>query len=118
MANLTQTIGDYRQYQVTITKNGVPVDLTGAQELNFTLQLSGGDIFATFGLGTEVTIPSPTTGVGIVTITPAAQSSWIVQNYSLIYTWSLVDEFGNPSLAVDTGTFTLTPPPGSALLGP
>ena len=117
MASLNLTIGDFRQYQVAITKNGVPVDLTGIQELNFTLQQSGGGIFAQWGLGTGVTVVNPpSAGLGLLTVTPAMQAAWVVQNYSLLYTWSLIDEFGNPTQSVDSGPMTLTPPPQSALL--
>ena len=76
MAALAMTLGDFSQFQAAFTKGGVAVDLAGAQEVTFTLQLYGGVVLAQWGLTNGVTVNSPPT-LGLVTlsVTPAMQAA-------------------------------------------
>ena len=132
------TVGDTRQVQCAILKNGQPVDATGVQTLAFVLQRRFGSVgteVARWGLGTGVVIGSPlyltpamisagwaSQAVGILTITSAmitwvrSPSSWTGESpwaadTQLQYTWSLVDAFGNVTGDLDSGTFTLEASP-------
>jgi hypothetical protein len=110
-APLSMTIGDYRQFQLSVTKASSPVDLTGVQSLTFTLQASGGGVVAQWGLGTGVAVQSPASaGIAVLSVTPS-MLSWATGYRQLSYTWSLVDSLGNPTQALDSGPFALTPPP-------
>jgi hypothetical protein len=111
MAALEMTAGDSRQFQLTVTKSGQPVDLTGVQALTFTLQHVGGVVAATWPLGAGVTVNSPSTaGLATLTVTPS-MTAFATTFLQLYYTWSLVDSLGNVTQALDMGTFTLTPAP-------
>jgi hypothetical protein len=112
MASLNMTWGDFRQWQLAVTKNGAPVDLTAIEELAFTLQSAGGAVFASFGIGTGVVVQAPASnGLATLTITPAAFASITNGNYSLLYTWSLIDAVGNPTLRLDQGSFLIVAAP-------
>ena len=108
------TLGDYRQFQVAVTKNGQPVDLTSITLLTFTLQRPSGDLIAQWGLSSGVLVSSPASaGLAVLTVTPAMQAALTDMVYPLLYTWSLIDALGNPTLSLERGTFTLLPaPPG------
>ena len=109
MANLSMTIGDYRQFQLAVTKNGAPVDLTGIQTLAFQLQRGNGAVLATWGLGGGVAVSSPASaGIAILSVTPAMLAGFVPVNAA--YIWSLVDAVGNPTLVLDTGSMSLTLP--------
>ena len=110
MANLSMTIGAYQQFQIVVTKSGAPVDLTGIASLTFTIQLPNGTVLATWGLGTGITNPNPTTGVALLTVTPP-MTAFATGYISALYTTSMADAFGNPTPAMEQGTFSLTPPP-------
>jgi hypothetical protein len=105
------TIGDYRQFQLAVTSGGQPVDLTDVEELSFVLQTVGGVEVARWPLGGGVVVSSPATaGIAVLTVTPA-MLAWASGYQSLKYTWSYVDGNGNPTLALEQGTFALIPPP-------
>ena len=108
MANLSMTCGDSRTFQLAVTIEDAPVDLTGVQVLEFVLSRAGGAVVARWGLGSGVTVPSPATGVALLTVTPS-MTAFARNNYlSLAYAWRLVDVLGNVTGALDTGGFTLT----------
>jgi len=110
-ATLRMTIGDYRQFELTVKKFGVIQDLAGIQSLNFKLQNEAGVEVANWGLGSGVVVQSPTTnGQAILSITPA-MLVWATQTMGLTYTWSLVDSIGNPTLVLERGAMYLTLPP-------
>ena len=108
MANLQMTIGAYQQFQIVVTKGGVPVDLTGVAALTFSVYLPNGTVLATWGLGTGITNPNPTTGVALLTVTPA-MTSWASSFIQALYTTGMQDAFGNPTPEMEQGTFSLTP---------
>lgn len=110
MANLGMTAGDYAQFQVNVTRFGVPLDITSAQELTFTLQDYAGNVRAQWGLGTGVAITNAAGGVGVLTVTPT-MTAFATTDLSLLYTWSYVDSSGFPTLKMESGTFPLTLPP-------
>lgn len=124
MADLVLTIGSTTAFQVAVTKNGAPVDLTGITSLSFVVQRTVGPAgyqLASWGLsGGGVIVQSPATaGIAVVTVT-AAMLTWLqsplpprlsLADTQLEYTWSLVDALGNPTLDVDSGTMTLVAPP-------
>ena len=110
MANLSMTIGAYQQFQIVVTKSGQPVDLTGIVSLDFVIQAVGGKELARWGLGSGITNTAPTTGIALLTVTPA-MTAWASGFISALYTTSMSDAFGNPTPAMEQGTFSLTPPP-------
>jgi hypothetical protein len=111
MAAILMTIGDYRQFQLAVTKLGQPVDLTGVQELTFTLQRTGGVVLAQWPLGGGVVVSSPpTAGLAVLTVTPA-MLAWATADQTLRYSWSLIDSLGNPTLNLENGTLQLVLPP-------
>jgi hypothetical protein len=92
------------------------VDLTGAQEVTFTLQLYGGVVLAQWGLTNGVTVNSPPT-LGLVTlsVTPAMQAALSTTAFeSCLYRWSIVDALGNPTRQTEQGSWTFVPPPPGA----
>lgn len=111
MAALVMTVGDYRQFQLAVTKLGAPVDLAGVTELTFTLQRTGGVVVAQWPLGGGVVVSSPTSaGLAVLTVTPA-MLAWATADQTLRYSWSLIDAFGNPTLNLENGTMQLLLPP-------
>ena len=111
MADLNMTIGDTRQFRVSVSIEGAPLDLTGVQALTFTLERTGGSVVARWGIGSGVAIPSPATGQALLTVT-AAMLSWASGYMSLRYYWSLTDAFGNVTGVLESGSFQLAPPTG------
>ena len=112
MANLSMNIGDYRQFQLAVTLAGQPANLTGIEALTFTLRSpigSGGGVVAAWGLGSGVVVTNAGVGIAVLSVTPG-MTSFAVPNTTYIYNWSLVDSLGNPTQAIDTGTFLLTLP--------
>lgn len=110
MTALIMSIGDYRQFQLTVTDGGLPYDLTGIEAITCTLQTTDGTVEAVWGLGTGVEVSNALGGLAILTVTPAMTSfatSWL----TLSYAWGLVDSSGNPYQRIETGTFQLVPPP-------
>ena len=108
---LTMCIGDSRQFQLAVTKAGLPVDLAGVTVLTFTLQQTGGKVLHQWTLGAGVVVSSPTSaGLAVLTVNPA-DLAWATQEQTLRYTWSLVDALGNVTQALDTGVMNLTLPP-------
>ena len=110
MANLSMTIGSWRQFQLTVTKNGAVVDLTGIQSLTFTALTPWGSQVVSWGLGTGVTVSVPSTsGIAILTVSPAMLAG-IAPILNAPYNWALVDSLGFPTLDLDTGTMTFMAP--------
>ena len=110
MAYLSMTIGDYRQFQLNVSKAGAPVDISNVAALTFTLQHTGGVELARWGLGTGVAVTNGPAGVAVLTVQPA-MLAWASTWQTLRFTWGLVDFFGNPSQDIEDGVFQLIPPP-------
>jgi hypothetical protein len=110
MATIQMTAGDYVQFQLTVTRGGGTVDLTGAQSLDFVVQDAGGVELARWALGSGVVITDPTHGVAVLTVTPA-MTAFATTFVTGRYTWSLVDASGNPTQAIEQGVFQITLPP-------
>jgi hypothetical protein len=115
---LTITIGDFKEFTITVTKGGIPVDLTGAEQIAFTLMYPGGSAFAQWTLtGGQIAINSPSTaGVATLTVTPAMLPAtlWplsIPTDLTLTGVSSLIDAFGNPTLNASEHNVQLLLPP-------
>lgn len=110
MGPLLMTIGDYRQFQVSVTLNSSPYDLSGVEGLTFTLQRTGGTVVAEWPIGGGVVLTNPTAGIATLTITPS-MLWWASGWQTLQYFWGLVDGSGNPSQIVEVGIMQLVPSP-------
>jgi hypothetical protein len=108
------TIGDWRQFTLAVTTGGVPADLTGVQQLTFSLLQPhnlGGAVLHSWPLGAGVVVQTPASaGLATLTIQPG-DLAWATQPLSLVYAWSLIDALGHPKQNLERGTFLLWTPP-------
>jgi hypothetical protein len=114
MSALSMTIGDYKQFSLTFTKGGLPVDLTSAEQIAYTILYPSGAPFAQWLLtGGQIVVDSPATaGIATLTVTPAMlpSSLWplsIPADTTLVGVASLIDALGNPTLHAGTDNFQL-----------
>ena len=107
-SSLSMVIGDFKQFSLTFTKGGLPVDLTGAGQIAYTLLYPWGAPAAQWTLtGGQIVVDSPpTAGIATLTVTPAMLAGF-AQEATLVGVASLIDSFGNPTLRAGNDGFQL-----------
>jgi hypothetical protein len=115
---LSMVVGDYKQFSLTFTKGGLPVDLTSVEQIAYTLLYPSGSPFAQWSLtGGQIVVDSPpVAGIATLTVTPAMLAAalfpnGIPQELTLLGIASLIDAVGNPTLRSGSSSFQLLLPP-------